>query len=254
MIDRPFTLTLLCAFLIAPITRADKLEEHQDHRARTIDQAIVGDTAVLLEHGEFEVTFGTSVEDDGDQETVELFVQFEYGVTDWFELGMQLPYLFLFPESNEMDEIDGLGDMTLSFSWAVPTKLPLMISASLEVSLSTGNESKSSDFSEGKEIWMPSLTIDLPTGDAELVIDIGGEFAKHNSVFVCEVTLAYPMDDIVTSVGFDASLDGDEKELFFVPGIGFPIAEDIEIGIELPVGLNRYSSDWQINMELTFEF
>ena len=208
----------------------------------------------MLERGELEITFGVSFEDEGDLETVELFVQGEYGVTDWLEITIEAPYLFLMPQPSDEKDIDGAGDVILSISLALLAKHPFLVSTSLGVSLPTGNDDRSEDLGEGVVQWEPSLIVDLALGDAELVLDVGGEFGENISVFVFETTLAYAFGEIVPSIGVESNLDGGAKEVSIVPGIGFPIAEDVELAIEVPIGLTNVSPNWKVGVEVTFEF
>lgn len=247
-------LVLLCFLLIAPAALADDHDDDEEDRYRDFDQAIVGDTAALQEAGELQITFSASFEDEDELETVELFVEGEYGVTDWLEVGIQVPYLFLMPKPSDEKDIDGISDATLSVSLFLLAKHPFLVSTSLDVSLPTGNEDKSDDLGEGIVIWEPSLAVDLALGNAELVLDVGGEFGENISKFVSETTLAYAFGEIVPSIGVEASLDGGTKDVSLVPGIGFPIGEDVELAIEVPIGLTNVSSNWKVGVEVTFEF
>lgn len=254
MINKHTFPAILCSLLIVPVVGADETGRGEGDRRRGFDQAIVADTAVLLEKGELETTFGVSFEDENSQETVELTVEVDYGVTDWLEVGVQVPYLFLLPKPKEEKEIDGLGDVTLSISLSLLAEHPFWVSTSLDVTLDTGDGHGSNDFGAGVVQWSPSITMDLAAGNSEWVLGIGGEFGDRISVFVFEVTLAYPIDELVPSIGVEGSLDGDEKEVFLVPGVGFPIAEDVEFGIEVPIGLTSVSSDWKVGIQVTVGF
>lgn len=240
---------MLLGFLIAgcPV-RAD-----ENGSGRGIDQGVVGDTAALLEQGELEITIGGSYEDDSELETFELTVQIEYGVTDWLEVAVELPYQFLYPRDPEDPEVDGTGDITVSASVALPMPESLSASFTLGVVLPRGDEKK--DLGDGVVIWEPSLAIDVPLGDCELVFDIGGELGPDNEVFVYEVTIATETEsELVVSLGVQGCLDGDEQPVSIVPGFGFPIMEDVELGVEIPIGLNRETPDWQIVVEVTLEY
>ncbi len=254
MIVRRTLMSFLWMLWIVPIVTAGGLYEEGGDRQREMDQAIVGDTAVLLEKGDLEITLGVSVEDDGDQEAIELFVEIEYGVTDGLEIGMSVPYLRLMPEASGEPDVDGLGDVTLSVSVSLLSEHPFLISSSLGVSLDTADRKSSNDLGEGTVLWEPSLVMDVSLGDMELIADIGGEFGHQPPVFVFEFTLAYAIGEVVSSVGVEGSLDGDEKDVALVPGVGFPIAEDVELAVEVPIGLTKVSSDWKVELQLTFEY
>ena len=280
-LDEHMLTAFLCIFLIVPVAWAQQfddedwqrridalelnngegwklatdvveLDQEGRDRQREIDRAIAGDTAVLVEQGELQVTFGTSFEDDGTLETTELFIGIEYGITDWLEVGIAVPYLFLLPRPSDERDVDGVGDVTLSASLGLVARDPFLIAVSLDATLPTGDEQKS--LGEGNGVWEPSLVMDVALGDAELVFGVGGEFARHISVFAFEVTLAYPFDEIVPSIGVEGSIDGDEKEVSLVPGIGFPIANNVELSVEVPIGLSDVSPNWQVTIELTFGF
>lgn len=244
----------LCVVLIVPTIVAGADDGGDEERRREIDQAVVGDTAVVLESGETQLTLGVSFEDDDTVETVELFVEVEYGVTDWLEFGVQVPYLYLMPKPSEERDVEGIGDMTLSISLALLAKHPFWVSTSMDVTLATGDDKKSGDLGEGVDQWAPSLIVDVALGEAELVVDVGGEFGDHISIFVFDVTMAYAFGEVVVSLGVEGSFDGDEKDVLIVPGIGFPVAEDIELAIEVPFGVTHTSANWKVGIELTFEF
>lgn len=253
MIKRHILAVLLCFFLIVPATRAEDHDADEERR-REFDKAIVGDTAALLEQGEFEITFGVSFEDEDDLETVELFLQAEYGVTDWLEVAIEAPYLFLMPQPSDEKDIDGAGDITLTVSLALLAKHPFLVSTSLGVTLPTGDEDRSGDLGEGFAVWEPSLAVDLALGNAELVFDAGGEFGDHVSAYLLETTLAYAFGEIVPSFGVESTFDGTSKEVSLVPGIGFPVIEDVELAIEAPIGMTNDTANWKIGVEITFEF
>ena len=65
-----------------------------------------------------------------------------YGLTDWLEVGVQVPYLFLMPRPADEDDVDGLSDMTLSVSVPLPSEPPFLASASLGVSPSMATSSR----------------------------------------------------------------------------------------------------------------
>ena len=252
-IGRYMLLFLMCLCMAGTVAFADHRDDDDDDD-RDIDQAIVGDTAVLLEEGEFEIMLSASFEEEDDLETVELIVEMEYGLTDWLELGIEVPYLFLMPTPDDEHDVDGLSDVTLSVSVPLPAEPPFLAAASLAVGLPTGNDKRSEDLGDGYVLWEPSVMVDVALGAAELVFDIGGEFADDVKVFNCDVTLAYPVGEVVPSIGVECSIDRSEEEVLLVPGIGFPIAEDVELGIEAPIGLTTDSPNWGIVVELTFEF
>jgi len=156
MINKHIFVVLPCFFLMASAALAEDHNGDDEERGREFDKAIVGDTAALLERGELEITFGVSFEDEDDLETVELFVQGEYGVTDWLEVSIEVPYLFLMPQPRDEKDIDGAGDVTLSISLALLAKHPFLVSTSLGVSLPTGNDDRSEDLGEGVVQWEPS--------------------------------------------------------------------------------------------------
>ncbi|MAE64496.1 MAG: hypothetical protein CMJ18_09525, partial [Phycisphaeraceae bacterium] len=189
-------------------------------RARGFDRALIGDTASLVDQGEFQITIGSAYEDDDDLETVEMFVEIEYGVRDWLEVGIKVPYLFLMPKPSDEDDVDGLGDVSLSVAVGLLAHHPVLVSASLEVTIPTGNEDRSGDLGEGQTVFEPSVAMDVALGDAELVVQIGSEIINDNATFDFEVTLAYEIGEFVPSLGFEGSLDGHSKEALIVPGIG----------------------------------
>jgi len=254
MISKHLFAALLCFFLIASAARAEDQMDDDEERGREFDKAIVGDTAALLEQGELEITFGVSFEDEDELETVELFVQAEYGVTDWLEIAIEAPYLFLMTQPSDEKDIDGAGDITLTVSVALLAKHPFLVSTSLGVSLPTGDEDRSEDLGEGFAVWEPSLAVDLALGDAELVLDAGGEFGENISAYLFETTFAYAFGEIVPSIGVESTFDGASKEVSLVPGIGFSIIEDVELAIEAPIGLTNDTANWKIGLEVTLEF
>jgi len=245
---------LLCFFLIASFARGEDSNGDDEERGREFDRAIVGDTAALVEQGELEITFGISFQDEDELETVEMFVEGDYGVTDWLEVSLQAPYLFLAPKPSDEKDIDGAGDVTLAVSLSLLAKHPFLISTSLAVSFPTGDEDRSEDLGEGFVKWEPSLMVDLALGKAELVVDTGGEFGEHVSAYLFEATLAYAFGEIVPSLGVESTFDGASKEVSLVPGIGFPIIEDVELAIEAPIGLTNDAANWKIGFEVTLAF
>lgn len=248
----PLRSIVTCA--VALSTAGLQADEDEVDRARDFDQAIVGDTAVLLERGELEVRFEASYEDADDLDTVELLVGMDYGLTDWLELSIEVPYLFAMPVPEEEHDVDGLGDIKVGGALAVLAEHPVYVSTSLDVDLPTGNDERSEHLGEGRVVWEPSVVTDLALGDAELVFDIGGAFAEHQSEFLFETTLAYALGEIVPSLGVEGSLDGGAKEISIVPGIGLPIGEDVELAIEVPIGLSHDAANWKVLVEVTFGF
>lgn len=77
------------------------------------------------------------------------------------------------------------------------------------------------------------MAVRLVLWPTALMFDVEGKFAKGTAVFDYEVTFAYPTCELV-------------------PGIGFFIAEDVEMGIKVPRGLKNYTPHWQVTMQVEF--
>ncbi len=228
--------------------------ERDYDRARGFDKALVGDTASLVDQGKFQLTIGSAYQDEDNLETIDVFMEIEYGVTDWLEVGMRFPYLFLMPKPDDESDTNGQGDVSLSVSVGLLATHPFLLSASLEASIPTGDEDRNDNLGEGQTALEPSVAMDVALGDAELVLQIGSEIIKEQATFDFEVTVAYEIGDVVPSIGVEGSLDGGVKEMLAVPGIGFEVLDDVEAAVEVPIGLNADSPNWGILLELTIEF
>jgi hypothetical protein len=133
-------------------------------------------------------------------------------------------------------------------------KHPLLLSTSLEVSLPSGDADRSEDLGDDAVAWLPSLVVEVALGDAEGVIKVGGEFGEHVSACIVESTIAYAFGNVVPSIGLEAALAGDEKEVSLVPAIGFPIIQNMELVFEAPFGVTSGALNWGIGAELKVEF
>ena len=216
--------------------------------------SIVGNTAELVDPGELEVTFGVEFEDDDDKHTTGLFIEFQYGVNERLEVGLRVPYLFVDPNESGERRVDGVGDIEISADVAMITD-PLLVTPSLTLTLPTGDDDKSEDLGEGSPIIEPMVTMEIPIGELIGIVELGGEFTRGSRAFVWSGTLAKEIEETVVSLGVEGSVDNEHtSEVSLVPGFGFEIIEDVDLAVEMQIGLTKDTPDWGITVEFTYGF
>lgn len=246
-------LTMVCFLaLTSPVLAAapDEEEEEEDERAAPS----VRDSALPREKGEWQISLSSVYENDDDEQTVELILGIEYGLTERLELSCEQPYLFVVPEGNEQD-VNGFGDFTLGGKFLWLTMGRAALSTSLDVTFPTGDHNKSEELSDNRFEFEPMLLLDVGLDPIEFFVGAGGEFNEDHSSFVYEVTATYEIvEDWELTLGVEGNVSDQHDEVILIPEFAFPIWEDVEGAIEFPVGLTKASPDWGITFEIAWDF
>lgn len=206
-------------FLWAGSSPAEEVEAENDKGGALIEELFLGESAFPQEKGEFQITFGVVHLDGDDEQITDLSLMAEYGLTDWLQVEVEVPYRFIeYVEEDEGDkdigevEYDGEGEeendgdkgellIDLVRSSAGGDEkgdehdadglgdvevglLACLIQKealvlSLALEVGLPTGDEDEELGEGKVEWEPSLLLATNLRNAQLYFGVGGEFADE---------------------------------------------------------------------------
>lgn len=242
----------LGALLALPGNALADDDEHEQNGA-LVEELILGESPHAQEEGETQITISAEHLSADEENTTDLVAEFEYGITDTIQVGVEVPYRFIDGKDGEADE-DGLRDVAVSLLWNFLNDDGLVLSAMGEAGFTNGDEDK--ELGEENAEYEAMLLAAMRIGEAELYGGAGGEFTDDDEVFVYSAGLAVPIGQAVGLLEVSAT-DGsetEEDEAYFAPGVVVEVMDDVEALIGVPIGLNDDSADWGLTFRLTVEF
>ena len=219
------------------------------------------DEAETLPPGTVSVSFGPvhAKEDDGDVE-INLSLDLTYGITKNFEVGIDIPSLFLSPQ--EGNDTEGFGDVSLRPEWVFYQESRMLPSLSMAgtVKFPTGSERK------GLGSGLTDYTVELlasksfgPTmGEKSMLLSVnlthtfvGGA----DDIFSPSANMAYFVNDNLTVVG---ELLGEiltkKNSLRSLVGVIYGTSSSIAIDAGVGFGLINADLDWSVTVGITYDF
>jgi hypothetical protein len=207
-------------------------------------------TAYALDAGEFEIdVVGSFLRfEDGDRGRV--FVEAEFGITDWLLVGLEAPYLLL-------DGEHGIGDVELELK-AAPRleEWPFAFAVGIEVSLLTGNEEEGLGSPEAE--FGVFLTVSREFGRLHAHLHLFLEVARgaHPEQGLNLALDARPWGDVFSLLlALNVEFEESEAEASLVPGVEVRLEEpELQVGVGFPVGLTDDAEEWGVIVDVEVEF
>lgn len=217
-------------------------------------------TAYVLDQGEIEVDLVSSFlhfEEDGlELDETKLFVEVEFGVTDWLMAEIEIPYLFLNPERGKGER--GWGDIELELKAGIPGDWNgIEAAVGVEVSLLTGDEDEGLGGAETELGLFAAVSrrFDWIAAHLQVALEVAEEarpeyeinFAIDASPWGRELSLL---------LAFNGEIEpGEGPGWSVVPGFEVRFDEpDLQIGAGFPIGLSDEAEEWGVIVDVEVEF
>ena len=203
------------------------------------------------EQGEWQFSTTVDFTDSDEQWVAQLLLEAEVGLTDRFQIGVEVPLTWFESKYDEEDEY-GLGDVEIEFLYNFVRSDRWVVSAAFGLGLPTGDEDR--ELGEGVVEYEPMLVAAYYLDATAFYLNLGGEISEDDSSFDYALAIAHAWDDLVGVVEYTGSTWGEEEPHVLTPGVLWHGFDDMEIGVGVPIGLSDDAADWGVIFRLTFEF
>jgi hypothetical protein len=246
---------LLFAMLLAPAIYTVAQETQID---KQLPQELAITTSVVMqETDEFQSTGVFRYFKLPDQKRITAATDFEYGLTDRWELDAEVPYEFVNP--NDGRSVNGIGDVEAAVRYGVVPigQEPFAITAGLGVGIPTGDRVQ--DLGEGRltlepfftaSTWLGRFNAQLNCGWQRAVTDAG---AEPRDGFEYNVAIVYPADRWFLALEGNGLSTREATAYYITPELVYRLAKNVEFLVAVPIGVTRESADYGIVAAITLE-
>lgn len=270
-----FLAGILVLFFSFPADAADAddaVSTNED--TRPIEELFKTDTVYPQEKNELEVELASLYQNNASGDTWTVPVSLEYGLTENWQVEAEWDsYTQHSPKDGSTTR--GIGDLELGtqYSFMNIGDSLFHIAPRFSVELPLGDVNK--DLSEGFVEYQPAVILarDIPQlHRTQLFTEIGfslvqrvkrpadaddAEPAAHELNLATGFFTPIPHGAFTFEFNWDDNQwnnHGTENDLYVTPGLLFKVAKSIELGVGIPVGLNRQSDRYDIDAHVVYEF
>ena len=207
-----------------------------------IQELFVGETVFVQGRGEVQFTTVWDGRKDGDEKSWTATQEVQYGVTDWLELDVALPFVNGL-ESTALSHA-GLGDLEVGCLLGLARHIRTgALSVGARVRLPTGDEAKG--HGEGETVPETVVIFGKALGNAQVHASAEVGFVNKGAPkeWTYGAGVVVPTGRWRETLELDARHQGDEDRLLLTPGLYFKPRKAFEIGVGVPIGLTQRSSD-----------
>lgn len=246
---------VLLTLLLASASRAAAQETNEN---RQLPQELAITTSVVVQDAdEFQSTAGFRYFRLPDQRHITAEADFEYGLTDRWELDADVPYEFVKP--NRARSVDGIGDVETAVRYAVVPvdQQPVAVTAGLGVGIPTGDRSR--DLGEGRLTVEPFFTASTWLGRFNAQLNCGWQRAvtsageEPRDEFAYNVAILYPVDRWFFTLEGNGTSTRETTAYYITPEVVCRLAKNIEFLVGVPIGVTRAAADYGVVVEVTLE-
>lgn len=249
-------------------------EEPESPRENPLEELFLTDVVYPQEQGEWQFTLAPNFRREQHGRGLEVPISIEYGISDAWQIELEWTAFHLRKPDGERTA-GGIGDLELGtqYSFLNLGGSDFHLAPRLTVEFPLGDIDR--ELTEGFVDYEPSLILarDFPSlHHLQVFTQIGLSFvqrakspedpsdrepAAHQLRWSSGMFL--PFDRWVTSLEVSVlnnrwNHDGEEHLVYLAPGFTWRLTHDVEVGIGVPIGLNRQSDRYQIISSLVFEF
>lgn len=233
---------------------ASDSEEMHDAGALIFHQ-FVGEKIYIQEEGELYVILEAAYEKAKHEREFELSAEVSIGVTDRMQIVAEVPFEFVNPDDDTKS--DGLGDISMGFQYNLVQGPDFSFGVRSGFVIPSGDEDKG--LGGGQFVWEPNLLGALRVGQSEIYAGVGSEIHTGNDdgdpdAFTYTIAGAYPWRQLIGSVELAGTVSGESHEIYLAPSLWWDVADFLQAGIGVPIGLTSDSVDVQIVTLFVFEF
>jgi hypothetical protein len=244
--------TLLFAALLVPVSCVQAQDEKRLPEELAITRSIV-----MQDADELESTVGFSFFKFRDQKQITTAAEFEYGLTDRWELDAEVPYQFVNP--NGARAANGIGDVETGVRYNVipMDKEPLALNVGLTVGIPTGD--RLHDLGEGRLTLAPFFTASTWAGPVNLQLNCAWERAvtdvgeEPRDNFVYNVALLYPIQRCFLVLEGNGTSTHELTTYYVTPELIWKPTTRLQFLIAAPIGVTRTAADYGIVASVTLE-
>ena len=246
---------LLIAALLFPLSYA-LAQEAQDEKPLPEELAITS-SITLQDADEFQSTADFRFFKFHDQKQITAAAEFEYGLTDRWELDADVPYQFVNP--NGARAANGIGDVEAGVRYGVIPigEKPLALDVGLALGIPTGD--RRHDLGEGRltlepfftaSTWLGPFNVQLNGGWQRAVTDAGEE---PRDDFEYNVAFVYPIRQWFLALEGNGESNHDRTLYYVTPELIWKPRKNVEFLVAAPIGVTQAAADYGIVASVTLE-
>jgi hypothetical protein len=245
----------LLALLVLPLSRVVA----QGTRSYTNfpDELAIASVVVLQDADEFQSTVSFDFLKDSERKIYTGAAEFEYGLTERWEVDVGVPYEFIKPKN--ANSVNGIGDVETGVRYGVvpvSNSWPYAVSAGLGFGIPTGD--RTHDLGEGRLTLGPSFTASTWLGRVNVefngawqhAVSNGGEARRDD--FDYNVAVLYPISRWFLGLEGDGESNRDRTTYYLTPELIWKTG-NLNFLIAVPVGVTHASADYGIVASVTLE-
>lgn len=194
-------------------------------------------------------------------------IELEYGIVDWLELDLAIPYVW---QEEEGEDTDSIGNLNAGVTFLVVRgneEIPY-VSVGFEVAFPTVQEDQ--DIADEEEQYTYEGFINITKSFEYLVIDLNFAYSQSRNGEVEEeleynIGVDFLIDRIlgkdhligwhwITEFNGESNLSEDVNAFYLTPGIKYVTKAGLELGLGAPIGLVDEADDYRIIGSLTYEW
>ena len=193
-----------------------------------------------------------------DQKRITAAADFEYGLTDRWELDTEVPYEFVNP--NDGSSVNGIGDVEAAVRYGVIPldEQPFALTAGLGFGIPTGDRTR--DLGEGRLTLEPFFTAGTWLGRFNAQLNCGWRHAVTNAgneprdEFEYNLALLYPVDRWFLSIEGNGQSTRDATAYYITPELICRLGKNVEFLVAVPIGVTHAAADYGVIASVTLEF
>ena len=246
---------VLLSVMLAPVSCAVAQEMQVN---RQLPQELAITTSVLVQDAdEFQSTGVFQYFKLPDQKRITAAADFEYGLTDRWELDAEVPYEFVNP--NDGRSVNGIGDVETAVRYGlVPvSERPLALTAGLGAGIPTGDRAR--DLGEGRLTLEPFFTASTWLGRFNGQLNCGWQRAVTNAgdeprnEFEYNVAVLYPVDRWFLVLEGNGRSTHEATAYYVTPEFVCRLVKNVEFLVAVPIGVTRAAADYGVIASVTLE-
>lgn len=245
-----------------------------NHVKRPIEELFKTDLVYPQENGELEVEVASFYQNHAGGDTWTIPISFEYGLTDNWQVEAGWDALVQrYPKNQAIAR--GVGDLELGTQYSFMNIGGSLFHLATRFSLQIPVGDVNKDLSEGFLQYEPAVILarDVPElHHTEFFAEIGASLLQRVNT-PKDADAAQPAaHELKSGTGFfvlfphgAATMElnwannqwnhhGTENELYLTPGYLWRVSRSVEIGLGIPIGLNRSSDRFEVSAHLVWEF
>jgi hypothetical protein len=183
--------------------------------------------------------------------------EFEYGLTDRWEIDADVPYEFLRPKNE--GGADGIGDVETALRYGVVSigQGPIAVTAGLGFGIPTGDRMR--DLGEGRLTLEPFFTAGTWLGPCNVQVNGGWARAITNSGeeprddFEYNVAILYPVKRWFIGLEGNGESTSEVTKYYVTPELIWRPMKNLELLVAAPLGVTRESADYGVIGAISLE-